>query len=152
MFRYLPRQPGYNKRINAAGPLIADTVQRLAALVSAGTDEFRFIDATPIPCGTSVPTRKRSELAGLANYGYCAPLSRWYWGVKPCLITTAHGMPVACDGRDSGESLASSGLYGSARMPDGGSTAEKCSATTVSSVLNVAVSRDTYGSLTEFLR
>ena len=95
MFRYLPRQPGYNKRINAAGPLIAETVQRLAALVSTETDEFRFIDATPIPCGTSVPTRKRSELAGFANYGYCASLSRWYWGVKLYLITTAHGMPVA---------------------------------------------------------
>jgi hypothetical protein len=95
MFGYLPNQPGYNKRINAAGPLIADTVDRLAALVSTETDEFRFLDATPVPCGTSVPTRKRSELAGFANYGYCAALSRWYWGVKLYLITTAEGMPVA---------------------------------------------------------
>jgi hypothetical protein len=95
MFPYLPKQPGYNKRINAAGPLIAQTITQLAAHVSAGSDGFRFIDATPIPCGTSVSTRKRSELAGLAGYGYCAALSRWYWGVKLYLITTAHGMPVA---------------------------------------------------------
>ena len=67
MFRYLPKQPGYNKRINAVGPLIAETIERLSALVSAETDEFRFLDATPVPCGTSVPTRKRSELAGFAN-------------------------------------------------------------------------------------
>ncbi|GAB3411414.1 IS982 family transposase [Flindersiella endophytica] len=95
MFPYLPKQPGYCKRLNAAGPLIARVLAGLAAQVSAEADEFRFIDATPIPCGTSVPTRKRSELAGLANYGYCRALSRWYWGVKLYLITTAHGMPVA---------------------------------------------------------
>jgi ribosomal protein S6E (S10) len=95
MFRYLPKQPGYNKRVNAAGPLIAKTIQQLAAQVSTGSDRFRFLDATPIPCGTSVSTRKRSELAGLANYGYCPALSHWYWGVKLYLITTAHGMPIA---------------------------------------------------------
>ncbi|MEV0029026.1 IS982 family transposase [Nocardia sp. NPDC050793] len=95
LFPYLPHQPGYNKRINAAGPLIAATIEQLAAQVSATSDQFRFIDATPIPCGTSVPTVKRSALAGFANYGYCTALSRWYWGVKLYLITTAHGMPIA---------------------------------------------------------
>lgn len=117
MFRYLPQQPGYNKRVNAAGPLIADTIERLAALVSAQTDEFRFLDATPVPCGTSVPTRKRSELAGFANYGYCPSLSRWYWGVKLYLITTAHGMPVAWSLADPkiGEREAAIELIGHAR-------------------------------------
>ena len=37
---------------------------------------------------------QRSELAGWANYGYCAARSRWYWGLKLYLITTAEGMPV----------------------------------------------------------
>ncbi|MGX1778605.1 hypothetical protein ACWIGW_41315 [Nocardia brasiliensis] len=67
LFPYLPRQPGYNKRINAAGSLIAATIEQLAAQVSATSDQFRFIDATPIACGTSVPTVKRSALAGFAN-------------------------------------------------------------------------------------
>ena len=34
-------------------------------------------------------------MAGLAGYGYCASHSRWYWGLKLYLLTTAEGMPVA---------------------------------------------------------
>jgi hypothetical protein len=56
---------------------------------------LRLADATPIPCGASRETAKRSELAGFANYGYCAAHSRWFWGVKLYVITTAEGMPVA---------------------------------------------------------
>lgn len=94
MLPYLPKQPGYCKRLNAAGPLIAVVLKRLAAEVSSGSDGFRFIGSTPIPCGAWVPTRKRSDLAGLANDRYCRALSRWYWGVKLYLITTAPRMPV----------------------------------------------------------
>lgn len=95
LFPYLPKQPGYSKRLKAAGPLLAEVLDSLAAEVSANCDEFRFIDATPIPCGASVSTRKRSQLAEIAAYGYCASHSRWYWGVKLYLVTTAHGMPIA---------------------------------------------------------
>lgn len=58
-------------------------------------DPLRLIDATPVPCGTSRETVKRSELAGWAGYGYCAAHSRYYWGLKLYLITTPDGMPVA---------------------------------------------------------
>jgi hypothetical protein len=37
---------------------------------------------------------KRSDLAGHAGYGYCASHSRWFWGFRLYLITTAEGMPV----------------------------------------------------------
>ena len=40
-------------------------------------------------------TAQRSDLAGLAGYGYCASHSRWYWGLTLYLLTTAEGMPVA---------------------------------------------------------
>ena len=58
-------------------------------------DQVRLIDATPVPCGASRETVKRSELAGWAAYGYCAAHSRWYWGLKLYLLTTPDGMPVA---------------------------------------------------------
>jgi hypothetical protein len=58
-------------------------------------DQLRLIDATPVPCGASRETVKRSELAGWAGYGYCAAHSRWYWGLKLYLITTPDGMPIA---------------------------------------------------------
>lgn len=48
-----------------------------------------------MPCGTSREAVRRSKLAGLAGYGHCASHSRWYWGLKLYLLTTAEGMPVA---------------------------------------------------------
>ena len=38
--------------------------------------------------------RRGSDLAGHAGYGYCASHSRWFWGLRLYLITTADGMPV----------------------------------------------------------
>jgi DDE family transposase len=94
LFPYLPKQPGYHKRLTAAAPLIMHAARLLATQVPSHADQLRLIDATPLPCGTSRETVKRSELAGWANYGYCASHSRFYWGLKLYLVTTLDGMPV----------------------------------------------------------
>ena len=95
LFPYLPHQPGYHKRLKAAGPLLAAAMDHLARQSPSWHDQVRLIDATPVPCGTSRETVRRSELAGWAGYGYCAAHSRWYRGLKLYLITTPDGMPVA---------------------------------------------------------
>jgi hypothetical protein len=95
LFPYLPHQPGYHKRLKAAAPLLAATIDHLARQSPSWADQVRLIDATPVPCGASRETVKRSELAGWAGYGYCAAHSRWYWGLKLYLVTTPDGMPVA---------------------------------------------------------
>jgi hypothetical protein len=95
LFPYLPKQPGYHKRVKAAAPLICQTTVYLATLCPSWADGLRLFDATPLPCGTSRETVKRSALAGLAGYGFCASHSRWYWGLKLYLLTTAEGMPLA---------------------------------------------------------
>ena len=95
LFPYLPHQPGYHKRVKAAAPLICQTMACLARQCPSWADGLRLLDATPVPCGTSRQTVKRSELAGWANYGYCAAHSRWYWGLKLYLLATAEGLPVA---------------------------------------------------------
>ena len=94
LFPYLPKQPGYHKRVKAATPLICQTTLYLATLCPSWADELRLLDATPIPCGTSRQTVRRSDLAGWANYGYCAAHSRWYWGLKLYLLAAPDGMPV----------------------------------------------------------
>ena len=63
------------------------------------------MDATPVPCGQSVLTAKRSDLAGWAGYGYCPSHSRWYWGAKLLLI-------CSCDGTVTGFGLANPKLFG----------------------------------------
>lgn len=94
LFPYLPHQPGYHKRLIAATPLILAAIHHLATQVPSHGDQLRLIDATPLPCGSSRETVKRSELAGWAGYGYCASHSRFYWGLKLYLVTTLEGMPI----------------------------------------------------------
>jgi hypothetical protein len=94
MFPYLPKQPGYNKRLRNVYPLLCKTILALAACCPSFFDDLWITDATPVPCGMSKETVKRSDLAGHANYGYCASHSRWYWGLKLYLVCTGDGMPV----------------------------------------------------------
>lgn len=95
LFPNLPKQPGYHKRVKAAAPLICKATLWLASSCPSWTDQWRLLDATAVPCGMSRETVRRSDLAGLASYGYCASHSRWYWGLKLYLLTTTEGMPVA---------------------------------------------------------
>jgi len=93
-FPYLPHQPGYNKRLRAALPLIKQMIRDLAADSDFWFDNVWIADSTPVECGRSRPAVKRSDLAGWANYGYCASHSRWFWGLRLYLITTPAGMPI----------------------------------------------------------
>src|ERR1035441_1513063 len=52
---------------------------------------MRLMDGTPVPCGQSTVTAKRSGLFGYAGYGYCSSHSRFYWGAKLMLVVTAEG-------------------------------------------------------------
>ena len=94
LFRCLPQQSGYTKRLNAAGPLISHVIETLARQVPTWHDDLRLIDSTPLSCGASRETVKRSDLAGHAGYGFCRSHSRFFWGLRLYLVTTAEGMPV----------------------------------------------------------
>lgn len=94
MFPHLPNQPGYHKRLKAARPLLARVITALAAACPSYFDDMWITDATPVPCGTSRETVKRSELAGHAGYGYCAAHSRYFWGFKLYLVCAGDGMPL----------------------------------------------------------
>ena len=52
------------------------------------------VDSTPVECGRSRETALRSDLAGWAEYGYCASHSRYFWGLRLHLLCTLHGLPV----------------------------------------------------------
>jgi hypothetical protein len=94
LFPYLPQQSGYNKRLRAATDQIALVLRALAVATPTTHDPVRLLDATPLPCGTSRETAKRSALAEIASYGYCAAHSRWYGGIKLYLLCAPDGMPV----------------------------------------------------------
>ncbi len=94
LFRYLPQQPGYNKRLRALAPTIEWLITMLACDTSLWTDDVWVVDSTPVECGRSRETTRRSDLAGYAEYGYCASHSRYFWGLRLHLIATLHGLPV----------------------------------------------------------
>ena len=95
LFPYIPNQPGYNKRLRALAPQICLVITQLARVSPSFCDRLRLLDSTPVPCGQSRETRKRSELAGWAAYGYCASHSRYFWGLRLYLLCAPDGMPVS---------------------------------------------------------
>ena len=94
-FPYLPQRAAYNKRLRAAGNMMQHVVTVLARDCPSYTDDLWLVDSTPVECGRSRETVKRSDMAGYASYGYCASHSRWFWGLRLHLIATPSGLPVA---------------------------------------------------------
>ncbi|HWO65506.1 MAG TPA: transposase, partial [Umezawaea sp.] len=94
LFRYLPQQPGYNKRLRACAGLIKTVIRVLATDTTLWTDDVWVVDSTPVECGRSKQTVRRSDLAGWAEYGYCASHSRYFWGLRLHLVCTLGGLPV----------------------------------------------------------
>jgi Transposase DDE domain len=95
LFSYIPKQPGYNKRLRRLAPAICAVIAHLARSSPSFCDRLRLLDSTPVPCGASRETVKRSELAGVAAYGYCASHSRYFWGLRLYLLCAPDGMPIA---------------------------------------------------------
>jgi hypothetical protein len=94
LFPYLPQQPGYNKRLRGLAATMIWLIRTLAADTSLWSDDVWVVDSTPVECGRSRDTARRSDLAGWAEYGYCASHSRYFWGLRLHLLCTLHGLPV----------------------------------------------------------
>jgi hypothetical protein len=87
-------QSGYNKRLRKAFFLFIRVIRMLAMDTSLWSDDVWVVDSTPVQCGCSRETVRRSDAAGWAEYGYCASHSRYFWGLRLHLVCTLHGLPV----------------------------------------------------------
>jgi hypothetical protein len=94
MFPNLTQQPGYNKRLRKLTHTMSWLISALAAQTTIASDDVWLVDSSPVECGRSRETQKRSDLAGWAEYGYCASHSRFFWGLRLHLVTTVHGLPL----------------------------------------------------------
>ncbi|MFC8955137.1 IS982 family transposase [Streptomyces sp. NPDC057101] len=95
LFPYLPQQSGYNKRLRKSVGLVRNVLRALATDTAGWTDDIWVVDSTPVECGRSRETVQRSDLAGWAEYGYCASHSRFFWGLRLHLVCTLGGLPIA---------------------------------------------------------
>ncbi|GAA2220963.1 IS982 family transposase [Nonomuraea monospora] len=94
MFPCLPQQSGYGKRLRKSVGLVMAVIRVLACDSPLWSDDVWVADSTPVECGRSVETARRSRLAGWAEYGYCASHSRYFWGLRLHLVCTLGGLPV----------------------------------------------------------
>ncbi len=94
LFPVLIDQSGYNRRLRGLAPEIGRCISYLAWISPSFCDRIRLLDSTPVPCGQSRETTRRSEFAGHAGYGYCRSHSRWFWGFRLYLICSGDGMPI----------------------------------------------------------
>ena len=93
------------QRLKDLAPLMEAALRWLAEQTPGSAELLRLLDGTPVGCGQSTITAKRSGLFGYAGYGYEPAHSRYYWGVKLLLVVTA-------DGTVTGFGLANPKLFG----------------------------------------
>jgi hypothetical protein len=94
LFPYLPGQSGYNKRLRKLAPTMGWLIGALGRETTCWSDDVWVVDSTPVECARSRETVRRSELAGFAEYGYCASHTRYFWGLRLHLVCTLAGLPV----------------------------------------------------------
>ena len=95
LFPYLPSQDALHKR----RARLAETIEWLTGVFASQSpgsrDDLLLLDSTPVECGRSVETARRSQLADLCGYGYSRSHSRWFWGCRLHLACAADGTPRA---------------------------------------------------------
>ena len=95
MFPLLPSQDAFHKRRARLAETLEWLIGVFAAQSPGATDDLLLLDSTPVECGRSVDTARRSELAEIAGYGYCKSHSRWFWGMRLHLACAPDGTPRA---------------------------------------------------------
>ena len=95
LFPRLIHRPGFVKRRLRLADTIEALIVEFARHSLGGEDDLLVVDSTPVECGRSVETMRRSALADAADYGYCASHSRYFWGFRLHGLFATDGTPRA---------------------------------------------------------
>jgi hypothetical protein len=78
---------------------LAETIEWLIGVFAAqspgSNDDLLLLDSTPVECGRSLETARRSQLAEVCGYSYSKSHSRWFWGMRLRLACAPDGTPRA---------------------------------------------------------
>ncbi len=93
LFPALPAQPAYLKRRRA----LREAIDWLAGVFAAASpgyhDDLLLLDSTPVECGRSLDTVRRSDLGECCGYGWSRSHSRFFWGMRLHLACALDGTP-----------------------------------------------------------
>jgi hypothetical protein len=95
LFPHLPSQDALHKRRVRLTETIEWLVGVFVAQSPGNRDELLLLDSTPVECGRSLDTARRSQLAEVCGYGYSRSHSRWFWGMRLHLVCAPDGTPRA---------------------------------------------------------
>jgi Transposase DDE domain len=95
LFPWLPSQDALHKRRARLAETIEWLIGVFAAQSPGSSDDLLLLDSTPVECGRSVETTRRSQLADICGYGYSSSHSRWFWGMRLHLACAPDGTPRA---------------------------------------------------------
>ncbi len=95
LFPVLPTQDALHKRRTRLAETLEWLIGVFAAKSPGSRDDVLLLDSTPVECGRSVHTARRSQLAEIAGYGYSKSHSRWFWGMRLHLACAPDGTPRA---------------------------------------------------------
>ncbi len=95
LFPKLPGQPGYWKRRQRCTETIDWLIGMFAQDSPGHHDTMVLIDSTPVECGRSVDTARRSDLAPACAHHYSRSHSRWFWGMRLHMLAAPDGTPRA---------------------------------------------------------
>jgi len=95
LFPHLPGQDALHKRRARLAETIEWLIGVFAAQSLGSSDDLLLLDSTPVECGRSLETARRSRLAEVCGYGYSRSHSRWFWGMRLHLACAPDGTPRA---------------------------------------------------------
>jgi len=93
LFPVLPAQDAFHKRRVRLSGAIEWLFGVFCSKSPGADDDLLLLDSTPVECGRSVETARRSALADISGYGYSGSHSRWFWGCRLHLLCAPDGTP-----------------------------------------------------------
>jgi hypothetical protein len=97
LFPRLLDQSQFNRRARRLLALLECLRQEWVVSMTGGQVKQVLLDTKPIPVIGTKRSKRRSDFAGSAAYGYCAARNLNYFGYKLVMLTDLDGMPLVYD-------------------------------------------------------
>lgn len=97
LFPDLLEQSQFNRRGRQAAPLLEAFRQNCLMASGVALVKEGLLDTKPVPVMGYRRSKKSSDFAGSANYGYCSSRKMYYFGYKLVTISTLSGIPIVYD-------------------------------------------------------
>jgi hypothetical protein len=94
LFPNLLDQSQFNRRARSLRLLVEELRKHWASLLGITLQGTFILDTKPVPVLSYKRSKKHSDFAGSASYGYCASRKMKYFGYKLVMLSTLDGIPA----------------------------------------------------------